>query len=240
MILRTFHDFMPSFNLRPKAPTNEGAEDKQNREFYAVLAGSTYNPDKSKRDELIDKFYPDRKVDVIPEFSNDRLTTFQDANGKVFVSVAGTDFQNKRNRRDDDIQTNVFLSAGLLVGTNRYKQDSNDLRQVIDKYGKENVSITGHSLGGSLAIELGEAYDIPAYAYNPGGTPKTFNIFGSPRKETNIYYSKPGKKGLDFLSLTTLFSKKRGNVHFVEQKDDLSDEQAGGLYPHSIFHFTPN
>jgi hypothetical protein len=63
---------------------------------------------------------------------------------KVIYSVAGT-----HNLRD--IGTDFYLALGGLKQTNRYKDAQNVLNKTREKYNGSQMTITGHSLGGTIA-----------------------------------------------------------------------------------------
>jgi hypothetical protein len=57
--------------------------------------------------------------------------------------------------------------AGGKSNTIRVKQGQKQLNKVIEKYGKSELTLTGHSQGGHVSYEMGVANDIPSYSYNP-------------------------------------------------------------------------
>ena len=87
--------------------------------------------------------------------------------GQVTVSYRGT--------TDNPMRTKSFLKdwringhiAGGKSNTIRVKQGQKQLDKVIEKYGKNELTLSGHSLGGHVSYEMGVANDIPSYSYNP-------------------------------------------------------------------------
>ena len=65
-------------------------------------------------------------------------------NRKLLYSVTGT-----HNLRD--VGTDLYLLGGHLKNTTRYKKADEKLRQAKEKYGVDHATVTGHSLGGSIA-----------------------------------------------------------------------------------------
>ena len=92
---------------------------------------------------------------------------FNKESKEVTVSYRGT--------TDNPMRTKSFLKdwringqiAGGKSNTIRVKQGQKQLNEVIEKYGKSELTLTGHSQGGHVSYEMGVANDIPSYSYNP-------------------------------------------------------------------------
>ena len=39
-------------------------------------------------------------------------------------------------------------------------------QKTVNKYGKESINLTGHSLGSGQALYIGEKFDIPSHNFN--------------------------------------------------------------------------
>ena len=81
---------------------------------------------------------------------------------KLLYSVAGTHNLN-------DWGTDLWLGAGHLKDTNRYKEADKTLQQAKDKYKDVKVTVVGHSLGGSIAQGIKKQGD-ELYALDSGYT----------------------------------------------------------------------
>lgn len=81
---------------------------------------------------------------------------------KLLFNVAGT-----HNLKDWG--TDLWLGLGGLKNTNRYKEADKKLAQAKQKYGVQNATITGHSLGGSIAQNIKKKGD-QSYALDSGYT----------------------------------------------------------------------
>ena len=66
---------------------------------------------------------------------------------KLLYNVAGT-------HNLSDWGTDAYLLAGKLKDTNRYKEADNILQQAKQKYNPANTTITGHSLGSTIANQI--------------------------------------------------------------------------------------
>jgi hypothetical protein len=96
--------------------------------------------------------------------SPDRTAYVKD--GKVTLAYRGTDFKNKSNTYRD-LGTNALLALGLQDVSSRFKNAKKASDQAIEKYGKDNVNVTGHSLGGSQALYLSNKRGLQGSAFNP-------------------------------------------------------------------------
>ena len=105
------------------------------------------------------------EVDGYKQVRGDKRRAVYEKNGKAIVALRGTDFRSGKDLKDD-----VVLSSGLIKKTGRYKKDKRLVESAIKKYGKENVSITGHSLAGKLAKDIGRELGVRATTYNKGAT----------------------------------------------------------------------
>lgn len=105
------------------------------------------------------------EVDGYKQVKGDKRRAVYEKDGKVIVALRGTDFRSGKDLKDD-----VVLATGLIKTTGRYKKDKKLVQEAIRKYGKENVSITGHSLAGKLAKDIGRELGVRATTYNKGAT----------------------------------------------------------------------
>jgi hypothetical protein len=58
-----------------------------------------------------------------------------------------------------DLGTNLYLAAGHIKNTNRYFDEHKGLRQVKEKYKVVKATVSGYSLGGTLAGYVGSKSD---------------------------------------------------------------------------------
>jgi len=94
------------------------------------------------------------------ELSNENRTIYHKG-GKARIAFRGTDIYNPR-----DLGTDVLLAVGLQDKSSRMKNALRTTDLTIQKYGKENVSLTGHSLGGSQAAYVSRKRGIEATGFN--------------------------------------------------------------------------
>lgn len=112
-----------------------------------------------------------KKVDgwqLDEELSNiDRGVYHKDNKAKIVFR--GTDPTNKR-----DVGTDILVSLGLERYSSRLRNSEKTVALAIQKYGLENVSLTGHSLGGFIASQISLKNGIPATGFNTSMSPFEF------------------------------------------------------------------
>lgn len=149
------------------------------------------------------------------EFSDKNRTTYYHPHSKkAVVSFRGTKLNNIF-----DLATDVAIAKGSENNTGRFIDSLRLTKSVVKKYGKDNVTLTGHSLGGTQAIKIGQKTGLQSYAYNPGVGPKTGVLQGlkkllTGKKSNNVQIFHTGTK--DFIS--ALAPLMDGNVRRVAPK----------------------
>jgi len=119
--------------------------------------------------------------DIDDELSSDDRVVYKhrDSND-VVISYRGTDIMTKventppKSIRDiwysrgfRDVGADVSLATYNPEYNHRFYNAKKVAQQAIDKYGKENVSLTGHSLGGSQSMYVSNELSLPAVVHNP-------------------------------------------------------------------------
>ena len=98
---------------------------------------------------------------ILSEFSGPDRTVFQNHKSKkVVISYRGTNPGNWR-----DVSTDLLMAGNLY--SHRFTKSDQVTKNIISKFGKHNVSLTGHSLGGSQALYFSNKYKVHSEAYNP-------------------------------------------------------------------------
>ena len=140
--------------------------------IYAVLSSVAYKNTLDDKYKQLKKYGLNRDYFVIKKFTNKNITTFFDVeNERVILSFRGTDGGNNLGMRYEDLLTDYQLAIGRLRSTKRFEEAVEMLEKVIKKYGKNNISLCGHSLGGAIADYISDIYKIPTYIYNTGSSP---------------------------------------------------------------------
>jgi predicted esterase YcpF (UPF0227 family) len=150
-----------------------------------------------------------------------------------------------RGTTDNPLRTKSFITdwringqiAGRKSNTVRVKQAQKQLNKVVEKYGKSDLNLAGHSQGGHVSYEMGVANDVPSYSYNPAinmSQLKTLEKYSGNASKHVIF-----KTPLDFASVmshdTKALAKSNTSVKIVNNlvgKDNPLDT-------HSIDQFAP-
>ena len=98
------------------------------------------------------------------ELSNDVGLVFERPDGKVSVNYRGT---NPKNVADLKTDINLITGKTDINSLDHIKTAKSQLTDVIGKYGKEDLRLTGFSLGGQTAIHVGDELKIPTRTFNP-------------------------------------------------------------------------
>lgn len=136
-------------------------------------------------------------------------------NRKLYVVCRGTSL------RDDPVG-DVFSDVALFLGNIEYTPRFMELDNFIQPYlkQKQNLVLIGHSLGGTLATELGLKYTIESQTFNSGKSPMQRRTFWRKRHPRSREY----RNSFDLVSLLGAFDR-----HTVTIKQNAS---------HSIYTFT--
>ena len=142
--------------------------DNSTMSYYAKLASLSYATGNRRKNLLESTF---RNLQPVAELSNESTTTLIDpATGKLYISFRGTDLSTRKSAKED-LTSDAYLAAGRLTSSKRYKADDALVKAAVAKYGAENVTLAGTSLGGRLAQDLANKYGTTAHAFNAGSTP---------------------------------------------------------------------
>lgn len=111
--------------------------------------------------------------DIDTSLSNNKGTVYVNKKtGKVTLAFAGTQVSKKNWRQGvKDVWADVHIAAGAESSSEEFKKSEKQYMAVTSKYGKENVDLTGHSLGGTKAAYLSHKYGAQADVYNMGISP---------------------------------------------------------------------
>lgn len=127
------------------------------------MARAAYNTEKYSEDYSKQGFEIDHGLS-----DSHRVVFFNPGTKKAVVSFRGTKLTDF-----GDLYTDYKVLKGEEGNSKRFMNSTYLTRTVVHKYGKENVSLTGHSLGGTQAVKIGQELGLQSHAFNPGIGPKT-------------------------------------------------------------------
>ena len=91
---------------------------------------------------------------VTKGWHNQQVYVNRKKNNKLLFSITGT-----RLNKLQDLGTDLYLAAGKLKDTNRYKEAESALEKAKKKYNKINAAIIGHSLGSTIGSYIKKPED---------------------------------------------------------------------------------
>lgn len=158
------------YEIRPKEKLGQltknkdlpASADDSNKPFYhehAVLSQAAHDPVNFKSD------YQQLGYELDPELSQPSRSGFYNkSKNKAVIAYKGTD-----PKHISDLITDGQIFNGMdeyLSG--RFRGAEKAYRNTAKKYGKENVQVTGHSLGGSQVVHVGRKSGVEGTAFQPG------------------------------------------------------------------------
>ena len=165
----------------------------------SMLAYHNYHGKNDKIKTMLEEDDHFTGYQIDPEHTTrDKIVLFSTHNDTKNAHVAYRGTQNVV-----DWKTNFqipFFSSNSKRGVGRLNKHRDDLKDIIKKYGKDRVSVSGHSQGGFLSMQLASMFDLPGYHYNPALP--LFTNYRPPSAPQKVYKT-PG----DFASVSTLYKK---------------------------------
>lgn len=151
---------------------------------------------------------------IDPDFTYGNITVYKnDKSGKAKVAFAGT-------RGFKDAKADIAILGGFEQKDPQFRQALDTTRKVINKYGIENVSATGHSLGGTKTTYVSSKLGIHGTTFNQGWGAGAFThatSLGDKWDTSKVKdYVVPG----DLISTATSITPGR-NVTKIHQEDKL-------------------
>lgn len=203
----------------------------------ALMSDSAY--DEGKHDARHGEKLRDLGWEMDRDLS-DGLATVYHHKGRNHTTIA---YRGTKPQNTDDLAADLDVLAGKR-NHHRFKDALDRVEQVKRKYGSDKgLSVTGHSLGGSLALHVNDKLNIPARVYNPGSSP----IFRQTINKDNVHVVRNAgdlvSSGLRARNMETRNhnTKKRGLLSQIFQPFQppitqifhwLEDHGIGGLLKH--------
>jgi hypothetical protein len=210
---------------------------------YSRLANSSYDYFNSRgKITEVHSGLRDAKYDYIDDLAGfqvdeelstiDNLVLHNAETGEAHVSYRGTTDNIGRTKTFfKDWKINAEITGGS-THSSRVQQARTQMDSVISKYGKDNLSVSGHSQGGHISWQQAVEHDLPGFHFNPAinfKQLKNVEEFGDAVRKQNVY-----KTPLDFAS-PVAHNKKVGKINIVQNLKNMD----GVVETHSIDQFAP-
>jgi hypothetical protein len=196
--------------------------------IFAILSKASYS---TNPQEVLEKFGLLNQFYLLKEYSNkDVLSVKEKSTENIIIAIRGTDIKNETNNLVRDLVSNYGILTAKDERVLRIKETEDILDNIIKKYPKENIILTGHSLGAFVASKLSTKYGLKAVVFNIGSSP----LDTTSGKDKNIIQyttNDPLRGKVDPLSITSTLRDDFRNIR-VKQKE--------GVPIHSIDNFLPS
>ena len=196
----------------PKVSKQKSVDDKD--KIFVQMSKQSYIKPDDRKANLAGYTYLAQQSDIenaVYENSDDK---------KLIIAFRGS-------AKLKDLKADLGIATGLLEKTSRHDSTEELVKKLKTLFPDYSITLTGHSLGGSLAVSMSSKHNIPAVVFNAGHT-----IGKSKHKDSDIkFYTKEG----DPVSMLGANSYK--DVKFIEgsHKNVLKDhsltnfEEGGSL-----------
>lgn len=188
-------------------------QNSENYDYYiqSHLLQLSYMPALQRQQALLNDGLL-RNLKLLPHYNDDEFFSVQDdRSGKIYNVHRGS------TTAEDWLVTDPAIASGTFFGTERFARSLTKSYNIDRRYnkkygGKYDVVEVGHSLGGTLADEIGYSLKNSSVAFNPGASPlqqsrpkdrnvnKIYRIQGDPVSFSGSYQNgvqtlpkKPGK-----------------------------------------------
>ena len=218
---------------------------------YAMLAAHSY-PKRRMEEKNIKRLKmfnsKTRKIDLnslylnkykkISDLCPTNFCTYENKSDKeIVMAIRGTD---KTFIEEGDLITDMFLFKGDETKRNIYKRVYNNLKIIIKRYPNYKITLTAHSLGARLAINLldsnlGDKIDY-VYAFNPGTSiPQLYKsnecyIENQSKKKKEICDRRDKKLSIHIVNrdiISVLSIGERAKTHKIHKRKLMSSRLLG-------------
>ena len=124
----------------------------------------------------LEEYLPGYKVE---KAINEGILVSKDGRGRLF-------FRGSNLRKLSDLLTDFKIYSGKISDTKHYKNLKNLADEAVQRFGKENVTVAGHSLGGAMSYKVGQELDLPSLSLNPLIAPKVVSTLNPQNVATNV------------------------------------------------------
>jgi|TARA_R100001129_G_scaffold168078_2_gene136066 hypothetical protein len=209
---------------------------------YAVASSLTYenlynNNDLESTEAKLKEAMPTWSIDK--ELSDTRSLVLHDGENTI-LAFRGTDPFGYDTKADLEADFNILIGANRdnmdtnLLRPERFQHAEDKFNAVEQKYGKDNLMLTGHSLSGGLSDYLGRKHGVDAVVFNAGESPigAVAGLMDTiPKQQTRFYTT-----GSDIISRSNILYANRADVRIVPMREENKNSIFGS---HSLTNFLP-
>ncbi|MCM1265650.1 MAG: hypothetical protein NC200_05565 [Candidatus Gastranaerophilales bacterium] len=133
-----------------------------------ILSQAVYQKDKPKNIngwEYVDKYYNNQ---------TGFYSELYKKGDKVILVIRGTELDAGKTEATKDLWNDMEM--GLAFLPNQIKDAKSVYFDLVKQYGKENITVTGHSLGGSESAILGTEFGVNAVTFNAYGIKYLYSL----------------------------------------------------------------
>jgi hypothetical protein len=223
-----------------KKPQIETKTEPYELHKYGALADASYT---HYRGESVEDFLKKSPIDEVAEFvvdnelsTNDNLVLHNPLTKETHISYRGT-------QKLSDWKTNIKAMSSLETHSPLVKGAIKTAEDVLGKYGGDNLSVSGHSLGGMRSLEVAHYLDkkgvnVAGYHYDPGVSVRQMlnqNKLGTANQTIfRTHFDSPSIVG----KMAQLKTPKNLDIINVPTSPEV-DMKTPILDTHSTKHFTP-
>jgi hypothetical protein len=144
---------------------------------------------------------------LLGDLSDDNSVVYMKDGKHIVISFTGTRYLNM-----EDIITDLFVTFGRESETVRFSKAVEKVKLIMNSHPLLDITVCGHSLGGTQAIYVSKLFGFEAYAYNPAQG-ISLKYLDDVNKYNNIHVLKITSDpvsciaGLENVKGTTLFPK---------------------------------
>jgi hypothetical protein len=207
----------------------------------AVLSKAAYTQYKTDDVKSTQKVLDEYNIgfNVVEDLTEpEYITAINEDEKKIVVAFRGTD-STLTNIYDNiaDLQIAFGLAETPVLSyiPSRFSTGEAIYNKVKKMYPDYQISLTGHSLGGSVAHYIGDKYNEKSVVFNAGSTPVelyTNKILGNKPSKTKFYITDT----LDLLSNSSIITENKKNINIIKTKDYNKKYLFGS---HSIDNYLP-
>jgi hypothetical protein len=148
-------------SLLTQGSTKLVTESVKQHKYSRLAMASYYYKNQTKVGSILNKMQETRGFRLDTTLSTVEHSIFH--NPETLETVIA--FRGTSNLKD--VGTDAMVLSSQELRSNRLRDSERVFEATAEKYGKENLVTTGHSLGGHLSLHTAERYDVDGHHFNP-------------------------------------------------------------------------